>query len=313
MPSAPVHFAVMVCTRDRPKCITGALRALAGLEAVAGGSIAIVVADNNPQSQEAFIRDAATAAGVAIAYVHEPRRGYSSIRNAAIRTALTTPADTLVFVDDDWRVSPDLVKVYADAFVAHDASVLQGNTVEVSGRARRTSGDGAAVRKAVGTYNVAFRRWLAEDAGVRFDPRLDLVGFEDREFFLACRRSGAKAIYANRAVVRAPPPEEIDRAAERDLPTFAEAAACNKIAVETMLHGRLSALGIYLASYAARGVAGRALLALGLRRGRVGREADLMVRKHRGAWTGLMRGHGYDRAAARRGELIAVRLDAGGT
>lgn len=276
------------------------------------GRTFVVIADNNTSPQESAIRATAEYVGIDVVYVHEPKRGYSSVRNAAIRAAMSTSADILLFIDDDWRPSPTLLDDYAREFAATGADILQGNTLGSAGTPRRRSNDRGPVKKAVGTYNVAFRRWLVADAGVSFDPRLDLVGFEDREFFLACHRAGGIALYANSAMVLSPPGDELDLAAQRDLKTFAEAAACNKIAVEMLLHGRLSSLLLYVRSYLMRGIAGTCALAgaallMRLNRPfgeRLAAGADLMVRKHRGAWTGLMTGSGYDRSAARSGRLI---------
>ncbi len=175
------RVSVLVCTRDRPGQLHQCLSSLADQELPDGLICNVCVADNNLPAMANEITDTAVDTGLTITYAHEPEPGYSSVRNTAIAMAVDQNADLIVFLDDDSTAAPDLIAQHIKAFERYDADVIAGAIDGIHFRVR----EGERLKKS-GTGNVALRRWVFDDEngiGLRFDPRLNLLGFEDFEFF----------------------------------------------------------------------------------------------------------------------------------
>ncbi len=310
--------ALMVCTRDRPQEIADCLASCAGLVAPPGARIVICVADNNEVPQEEAIRLVAAEHGLDLRYGYEPKRGYASVRNCALDLALGAGADIAVFIDDDSTADSGLVAEHAAAMERYGADAILGRIEGLSLRAR----EGHRVKKA-GTGNVSMRRWVfdpVDGAGLRFDERLNLLGFEDFEFFADLIRAGGviyqstKPVAISRPTLDATPtsaarPFEARRA-------FATMEGRNEIAVTRMRHGVASALLRLLRRQTpqiGRGIAGLVgahLVSLkDVAEGRAQRDAArIRLAKARAGFTGLWR-PGYDRPMARLGRLVEVDDD----
>jgi GT2 family glycosyltransferase len=98
-PSPLPPISVVLCTRERPDDLTGAL---ASLRAVEYPDFEIVVVDNAP-STDATARVIAAAADPRIRRVVEPVAGLSNARNAGLSAARH---DIVAFTDDDVVVDP---------------------------------------------------------------------------------------------------------------------------------------------------------------------------------------------------------------
>jgi hypothetical protein len=316
--------ALMVCTRDRPREIADCLASCADLDSVLEDGrivrIVVCVADNNDPPCEVEIRDLGSRHGLDLRYGHEPRRGYASVRNRALALALQSGAGLAVFIDDDSTADPGLVVEHVAAAERYGADAILGRIEGLSQHAR----EGRRVTKA-GTGNVSIRRRVFDaegGLGLRFDPRLDLIGFEDFEFFGDLVRAGG-AIYQSirPVVVSAPTAEAAPTSPDRPLAdrlTFARMEGRNEIAVARMRHGAAAAVsrlarrhGPQLVRGATGLIAGPILAVRDRDRGRRRHEAArVSLAKVCAGFTGLWR-PAYDRPLARRGTLREVTPESG--
>ena len=313
----PHTAALMICTRDRTQEIADCIASCAALIDPPGLRTVVCIADNNDIPQEDAIRRAGASHGLDLHYGHEPERGYASVRNRALELALAAGAGIGIFIDDDSTAAPGLVAEHAAAIERYGADAILGRIEGLSLRAR----EGRRVWKA-GTGNVSIRRWVfdpVDGAGLRFDPRLNLLGFEDWEFFGDLVRCGGIIYQSTRPVsISRPAPDASPASAERpfaDRRAFAIMEGRNEIAVTRIRHG----LGAALRRAARRqgpllgrglvGLAGSQLIGLAdPARGRAGSEtARLRLAKAGAGIMGLWR-PGFERPLARRGQLVEVPL-----
>ncbi len=315
-PLTPIRTAaLMICTRDRPDEIADCLTACASLIKPAGLSIVICVADNNAEPQEESIRWSGAGNGLDLHYGHEPRRGYASVRNCALDLARAAGADIAIFIDDDSTPDPGLVAEHVDAMLRYGADAILGRIEGLSQRPQ----EGRRVFKA-GTGNVSMRRWVFDPAGagIRFDDRLNLLGFEDWEFFGDLIRAGGLIFQSTRPVSISRPgvdaaPTSPDRpyAARR---AFAMMEGRNEIAVTRIRHGFSTAAAKALRRHLpliARGLSGVVAAKFSTEHGTgVGRlaaeTARLRIVRGSAGLAGLWR-PGFERPLARRGELVEVK------
>lgn len=314
------RLAVMIATRDRPEELSLCLASLGAVRRPEGVEVVWIVVDNASPPQEATIRAAAAAAGLDIVYGHEPTRGYASPRNRALGLALAAGADVLMFTDDDVIAEPDVL-------VEHVAGLLAtGADVSMGGQTGKAIGTAAPWRKMkVATFNVAFRRWLVDPetgAGLRFDERLNLTGFEDHEFFYAAQERGAR-VHRNGAaqigmrdsrasITQKSMPEDLLR-------NYIYATGRNLSYVRRLRRGALVTALMSASMLAAR--AGRLAfnvpLAAAARRlapkiaARARRQA-LMDRAFVAGLTDGLRQPGVERAAAKQGRIVEIVERPGG-
>lgn len=307
--------AVMICTRDRPQELADCMASCAGLVAPAGVAVVVCVADNNAEPQEDAIRLLGAVHGLDLRYGHEPQRGYASVRNRALDLAIAADADVAIFIDDDSTADPGLVAEHIAALQRYHADAVLGR---IEGLSQRAS-EGRRVTKA-GTGNVALRRSVFEPnrgRGLRFDPRLDLLGFEDFEFFGDLVRDGGLIYQSTRPVaISRPTPEALPNSRERPLAlrkAFAAMEGRNEIAVTRMRHGFGAALSKLVRRHGpllVRGLVGGVLWPVFARLdphdGRLRREdAAIRLGKAMAAIAGLWR-PGFERPLARLGRLVEV-------
>ena len=311
-PLTPVlTAALMICTRDRPNELAACLASCAMLLRPAGMRVVICVADNNAVPCEEAIRNAAASLGLDLLYGHEPERGYASVRNLALDLAASANADLAVFIDDDSTAHPGLVAAHADAMKRYGADAILGR---IDGLSQRPV-EGRRVTKA-GTGNVSMRRWVYDTVsglGLRFDTRLNLLGFEDWEFFSDLVTRGGiifqsiEPISISAPTIDAAPASE-SRAFDLRL-AFARMEGRNEIAVTRLRHGLPAAAGKAIRRHAPllmRGVVGFVAQALKPRAPGRGKDvAKLRIAKSIAAFQGLRR-PGFERPQARLGRLIEV-------
>ena len=310
-PNEPIRtVALMICTRDRPEALDECLAACGALE---HGSLAIkiCVADNSPHPQERSVRDIAAAHGLDLHYGHETRRGYSSVRNTALDLALASGVDAAIFIDDDSKPAPDLVVEHVAALERYRADAILGMIEGLSQRPK----EGRRVLKA-GTGNVSIRRWVFDPvsgAGLRFDPRLNLLGFEDWEFFGDLVARGGVIYQSTRPVaISRPDPDALPTSPARPFAArlaFARMEGRNEIATTRIRHGiwaaTLKAVRRHL-PLVVKGLAGFAVSPFAGARDR--EAARLRLARGLEGFSGL-RKPGFDRPRARAGELIEAGDD----
>ena len=288
------HTAFLVCTRNRLALLADCIASIEAQQVPDGVTVDIVIADNSEHGDEAAIRAVCPRAH----YTHEPRRGYSNIRNAALDCALAqTPANLFVFIDDDVLAAPDMLAQHMQTLHWFSADVSAGK----SAPSKHKDGD---VITRVGTENVAFKRWIAELC--LFCPEANLLGAEDIEFFYDAATFGAKMVHAPKALVS-------DNAAVStvypnfDMHVLRRAQARNDIHLDRVRRGTTYAAKRYAKRYAMRlfkgCLAAAAASITGSARLHTASRKNLAM--HRGAVEGLFM-CGVDRDMAKRGKLVEV-------
>lgn len=191
------HIVVAVCTYRRPQMLQACLRTLAVQTVPEGFRLSIVVIDNEPEPNSATIvaRCAEQSPCFPFHYVHQPKRGIASARNAALEAALSLGANWIAFIDDDAQAAPDwLGHLMAPEYLA--TPVLMGANIyrypdpmPFWVRPSEPKGEEGQECKTAYTGNVRFSADLVK-AGLRFDEALGLMGGEDNEFFSRARMLG---------------------------------------------------------------------------------------------------------------------------
>lgn len=286
--------AVLICTRDRLALLGDCIASLRAQACDPGSSTVLVIADNSEIGNEASIRSICSA----IHYVHEPRRGYSNVRNAALDCALTeTSADIFMFIDDDVIAAPDLVVRHMATLRRFHADVSFGVTENCQLK------EGERPPR-VATNNVAFRRTVAE--ANRFCSEANLIGCEDVEFFRDAEAKGARIVRSASARVFGNRNQGNDHEAV-DMDLMGRASARNVIYLTRVRRGYLRACYRYIISYIPRLIRGSALriAALAIGDGATAATARRNLALHQGALEGLFK-PGVDRALAKQGRLVAV-------
>lgn len=308
--------SVLLCTRDRPELLAECLSSCAQLIHPPGIDIRVCVADNNEIAHEHNILQTAKRIGLSIDYCHEPRRGYASARNCALKLAIATHADLAVFLDDDSRADPRLVVEHVEAIRRYRADAVLGRIEGLSRRPR----EGRRVYRA-GTGNISLQRWIyapkPQGMGLRFDERLNLLGQEDREFFADVIRNGGVIQQSCLPVVHNSDAEEANPSSTarpfKARLSFAKMEGRNEVVVARIRHGfgkAIARLALRQTPQLQRGLTDAALsIAVrsvdGQRSKAKMEEARLRLAKVGAAISGFWR-PGFERQAARCGQLVEV-------
>lgn len=191
--------AICVCTCMRPRMLKACLDSLAQQKVPAGLEVAVVIIDNDPAQSAAHVAAFHESASPFMTlYAHQPCRGISFARNAALDVAVQISADWIAFIDDDEIADPDWLAHLMAPNYRH-VPVLCGTNVPIYPTPRPywapadEAGKGAEgeAMKTAYTGNVRFSVALL-CAGLRFNERLGLMGGEDNEFFAAAHLKGFK-------------------------------------------------------------------------------------------------------------------------
>jgi glycosyltransferase involved in cell wall biosynthesis len=198
-------LTLCVCTYRRPEFFTQFVRSVEALIVPADVTFHLAVADNNAESHyKLYIKDLLGRLQCPASYGHEPAPGYASARNKALELALKTSAELLAFVDDDMTLDPNWLLGQLRSYKEFACDVVGG---AIRGRrSRHDTGRRFAhgeERPTIGTSNVSFKRWIVvEDGlGLRFDLRFNATGNEDKDFFSAAHRGGARIIVSSYPIV----------------------------------------------------------------------------------------------------------------
>mgnify|MGYP000925312510 CR=1 FL=1 len=217
------QICVCACTYQRPEGLAALLEGVAQqrFSSLPRPSIHIVIADNEGSAEARVICERfRERSGIPLTYVHEPQRGISHARNACLDN-IPPECEFFAFIDDDEVPEPDWLERLVEAQQATSADVVQGPAVPafcreapewlVNGdffgwprrnwRGTRTQLEEHQELPEAYTNNVLVRRSCVSDIGLRFDPAFALAGSEDAAFFRALHASGARIVYAPRAVV----------------------------------------------------------------------------------------------------------------
>lgn len=199
--TAKNSVCVAVCTCQRPQMLEECLRSLAQLVPIEGIRTEVAVIDNESEPNNRNI----VCRFPGFLYIHEPHRGISNARNAALQAAFFSTADWLAFIDDDEIADPRWISRLLSKAAECKADVVGGLVrlrypkdfpPHLGRREWRTAPDSPT-----GTGNVLISmRFLRElKTKPSFDPKL--TSGEDEAFFTLLRENGAVFGRAHDAIV----------------------------------------------------------------------------------------------------------------
>jgi succinoglycan biosynthesis protein ExoM len=198
----PCRAVIAVCTAKRPGMLRHCLQSIGEQIVPPQVEVDVVVVDNEGEPNNlAFVQEFAARCRFPVHYVHEPRRGISQARNAALETIRRLGADWIAFTDDDCWVSPGWLANLLDAARRHRADVVYGRREFVfpMPSEQGTHAEGEVLRFA-GTHNVLLTgRLVCGHAKLKFDERL--AHGEDTDFFHRAARLGARIVYSAEPLV----------------------------------------------------------------------------------------------------------------
>ncbi|WP_233551508.1 glycosyltransferase family 2 protein [Amnibacterium setariae] len=208
---SPVSVVVAILTYRRPDDIAAVLPAvveqLREVDEVVSRARVLVV-DNDPG---AGAREAVSAVGGPVQYVHEPEPGIAAARNRALDEARDD--DVLVFIDDDERPDPGWLSALLRTWSSTRAAAVVGPVVShflvtpgpfvAAGRFfdRRRHLTGSTVDVAA-TNNLLLDLAVVRRIRLRFDPTTAATGGEDTLFTRALATRGGRMVWCDEAVVR---------------------------------------------------------------------------------------------------------------
>ncbi|WP_323687260.1 MULTISPECIES: glycosyltransferase family 2 protein [unclassified Rhizobium] len=204
-----------ICTYRRP-ALVATLLSLFELEVPEGVTVRLIVADNDEEpSAKASVDRLRETSPFEIAYVHCPKSNISIARNACLSESR---ADYLAFIDDDETAPPHWLAAIMEKAGETGADVVLGPVTAVY----RENAPGWMKR---GDFHSTVPVWvngeiitgytcntlLKMDAPSVKDRRFALAlgqsGGEDTHFFSHLHASGGRIVFAQKAVLSEPVPE----------------------------------------------------------------------------------------------------------
>lgn len=204
-----------ICTYRRP-ALVATLLSLFELEVPEGVTVRLIVADNDEEpSAKASVDRLRETSPFEIAYVHCPKSNISIARNACLSESR---ADYLAFIDDDETAPPHWLAALMEKAGETGADVVLGPVTAVY----RENAPGWMKR---GDFHSTLPVWvngeiitgytcntlLKMDAPSVKDRRFALAlgqsGGEDTHFFSHLHASGGRIVFAQKAVLSEPVPE----------------------------------------------------------------------------------------------------------
>jgi hypothetical protein len=207
-----VTLSVVIPTLRRPVELERAIRSVMAQTGVHAIPDSLVVADNDPEgSARAQVETLAREAAFPIVYVHAPKPGVATARNAALAA---TDAELIAFLDDDEIASPGWLTALVEAREALKADVVFG---PIQGRAptatpwqqpylerffgREGPDADRRISEPFGCGNALFLRRTTLEGPAPFDVRTDQSGGEDDALFQSLGKRGAVWGWASKAWV----------------------------------------------------------------------------------------------------------------
>lgn len=199
----PADVAVIVPTLRRPAELARALRSVFAQTGIESRLREIVVVDNDPKATaREVVGDLTTESPCPLVYVHEPRPGVATARNAALAA---TAAPVIAFLDDDEAAVPQWLSALIAAQSETGADVVFG---PIRGRVPEGTGwttaylerffgrqgpvETALIDHAYGCGNSLMIRAAALPGFAPFDTSSDQSGGEDDALFSALSARGGR-------------------------------------------------------------------------------------------------------------------------
>jgi glycosyltransferase involved in cell wall biosynthesis len=205
--------AIVIPTLRRQISLGRALTSLFQQNAAAELISEIVVVDNSPEGSAREAVDALRSGSPApLIYVHEPRPGVATARNAGVNAV--TRSDYIAFLDDDEEAPPGWLTALIQTHLAFQADVTFGpvrgvaavmaaQKAYIESFFSRTgpAASGLLEDTVFGCGNSLLTRPTTLAGPAPFDPAADLTGGEDDRLFTALRAQGARFAWAADAFV----------------------------------------------------------------------------------------------------------------
>ncbi|WP_158583133.1 glycosyltransferase family 2 protein [Nesterenkonia natronophila] len=207
---------VLVCTYRRNDLLAQLLLSLRSVRMPPDATIAqpqLIVVDNAPEPTAQHLVGCHYPGAV---YVHEPRPGIATARNASL-DALPLDAAAVIFVDDDEQVTPNWFTHLLSAALESSADAVGGPVLPVFdhgepewvrtyGYVRRTDFPSGPHQRRLATNNtLVLADWFHParhgGRGYRFDETFNFIGGSDSELFERMMRAGAHYWWCAEAVV----------------------------------------------------------------------------------------------------------------
>ena len=209
------RIAILIPTLRRPDSLSRTLRSIFAQNLFGAGGpsrVAIVVVDNSPEASARTTVDALRPASPApLIYVHAPQPGIATARNAGLAA---TPADQIVFIDDDEEAPVGWLLALIDAHAAFGADVTFGPVQGVAAQARPAArpylerffsrigpSQSGPITEVFGCGNSMMKRATSLAGPAPFDVAADDMGGEDDRLFTALKARGAQFAWAADAFV----------------------------------------------------------------------------------------------------------------
>ena len=216
-----IDVSIVIPTQRRPDGLRTAARSVFRQVGVGQASLELIVCDNDRESSAREPVEAlAGCAPMPVVYVHEPRPGVASARNAALTVAR---GELIAFLDDDEEASEGWLAALLDARERYGADVVFG---PVRGRApgaaaylrpylerffsREGPTEAGPIDHYYGCGDSLVRRSALPDPHTPFREVRNHTGGEDDLLFGAMKRAGARFAWAPNAWVwEDPVPERL--------------------------------------------------------------------------------------------------------
>lgn len=207
------RIAVSALTYRRPVGLARLLRELDRLIIPDAVEVCVVVVDNDPDaSAEDQVRDHGASSPLDLRYLHEPTRGISAARNAAIVSARQWGADALCFIDDDEWPEPDWLVELLGTAQRTGADVVTGPVLPVfdeppaewideGGFFERPRHVHDEIIDYATTSSVLIEMACIDDRSEPFDAEFGLSGGSDTHLFAELIDAGRRVAWCDRAVV----------------------------------------------------------------------------------------------------------------
>ncbi|HTK34158.1 MAG TPA: glycosyltransferase [Caulobacteraceae bacterium] len=204
------EVAVLIPTLRRPESLDRTLRSLAAQSGAKALIEAVVVVDNSPEGSARPVAESWSPA-LPILYVHEPRPGVATARNAGLAKVA---ADYVAFLDDDEEAPPSWLETLLGVHKAFGADVTFGPWRGQASAApawkrpyldaffSRTGPERSGLTdQRYGCGNSLMTRATTLSGPAPFDPAYDQTGGEDDRLYQALTRRGARFAWAAEAWV----------------------------------------------------------------------------------------------------------------
>lgn len=204
-------ICVAICTRQRPEMLLRMLNSCANVTSNLRKELIFLVIENGtPDTAETIVNSFKDR--ISINYVNQPEVGLVNARNTAIESFLKTESKWFASVDDDGAISDDWVSGYLNAIAKFpQARAFAGPTpqVELENATKWYQRREMPVMPLgreywnVSTANVLLRRDLlsVDSENMRFDPRYNLSGGEDTQFFRRLLKKSIPILWVPTAVI----------------------------------------------------------------------------------------------------------------